>query len=157
MKYKVITLCGSTRFKDDFIRIQRKLTIAGNIVISVGVFGHAESEIITDKQKQMLDDIHKEKIKMSDAIYVGTGGMVTVKAPFIDKHKYEIIRIGKDLGVPFELTYGCYEGNEKSKRVQEKLGFKHQWVSENVPVPQMGETRTGHVNLMTREDWEAGR
>jgi len=51
---------------------------------------------------------------MSDAIYVGTGGMVTVKAPFIDRHKYEIIRIGKDLGVPFELTYGCYEGNEKS-------------------------------------------
>lgn len=70
MKYRVITLCGSTRFKDDFIRLQKELTLVGNIVISVGVFGHAESEIITDEQKEMLDDIHKEKIKMSDAIYV---------------------------------------------------------------------------------------
>jgi len=39
--YKVITLCGSTRFKDDFERINKALTLAGNIVISVGCFGHA--------------------------------------------------------------------------------------------------------------------
>lgn len=49
---------------------------------------------------------------------------------------------------------GYFDGNEKSKRVQEKLGFKFQWTTEDVPVPQMGETRKGHVNLMTREDWE---
>ncbi len=48
---------------------------------------------------------------------------------------------------------GYYDGNEKSKRVQEKLGFVHQWVSEDVPVPQMGEVRKGHANLMTREQW----
>ena len=51
---------------------------------------------------------------------------------------------------------GYYEGNHKSKRVQEKCGFKYQWKSENVDVPLMREKRTGHVNLMTREDWEAG-
>jgi hypothetical protein len=39
--YKVITLCGSTRFKDDFMREQKRLTLAGNIVISVGLFGHS--------------------------------------------------------------------------------------------------------------------
>ena len=39
-KYKVITLCGSTRFKDEFIEAQKKLTLEGNIVISVGLFGH---------------------------------------------------------------------------------------------------------------------
>lgn len=49
---------------------------------------------------------------------------------------------------------GYYDGNEKSKRVQEKLGFVYQWTSEDVPVPQLNETRRGHVNLMTREDWE---
>jgi hypothetical protein len=38
--------------------------------------------------------------------------------------------------------------------MQEKLGFKYQWTSEGVDVPAMHETRTGHVNLMTREDWE---
>ncbi|MBO4384904.1 MAG: GNAT family N-acetyltransferase [Clostridia bacterium] len=48
---------------------------------------------------------------------------------------------------------GYYDGNEKSKRVQEKLGFKYQWTTDDVPVRQMGETRKGHVNLMTKEDW----
>ena len=39
--YKVITLCGSTRFKDAFMEAQKKLTLQGNIVISVGLFGHS--------------------------------------------------------------------------------------------------------------------
>ena len=67
--YKVITLCGSTRFKDDFERVNKMLTLAGNIVISVGCFGHA-GDTFTKEQKVMLDDIHKRKIDMSDAIYV---------------------------------------------------------------------------------------
>ena len=67
--YKVITLCGSTRFKDDFERINRELTLLGNIVISVGCFGHS-GDTFTEEQKVMLDDIHKRKIDMSDAIYV---------------------------------------------------------------------------------------
>ena len=40
-KYKVITLCGSTRFKDAFMETQKCLTLEGNIVISVGLFGHS--------------------------------------------------------------------------------------------------------------------
>ena len=40
-KYKVITLCGSTRFKDAFLEAQKRLTLEGNIVISVGLFGHS--------------------------------------------------------------------------------------------------------------------
>ena len=67
--YKVITLCGSTRFKEDFERVNKMLTLAGNIVISVGCFGHA-GDTFTEEQKVMLDDIHKRKIDMSDAIYV---------------------------------------------------------------------------------------
>ena len=39
-KYKVVTLCGSTRFKEEYIEAQKRLTLAGNIVISVGLFGH---------------------------------------------------------------------------------------------------------------------
>ena len=67
--YKVITLCGSTRFKEDFERVNRELTLLGNIVISVGAFGHA-GDSFTEEQKVMLDDIHKRKIDMADAIYV---------------------------------------------------------------------------------------
>jgi hypothetical protein len=40
-KYKIITLCGSTKFKDEFIAEQKRLTLEGNIVISVGLFGHS--------------------------------------------------------------------------------------------------------------------
>lgn len=72
-KYKVITLCGSTRFKDEFLQAQKQLTLKGNIVISVGLFGHADGEfgdVITPEIKVMLDDIHKRKIDMSDEIYV---------------------------------------------------------------------------------------
>lgn len=48
---------------------------------------------------------------------------------------------------------GYYEGNIKSKRVQEKVGFKYQWKSENVDVPLMHEKRTGHVSSMTKDEW----
>ena len=70
-KYPVITLCGSTRFKDAFLEAQKRLTLAGNIVISVGLFGHSgDDEVWTEGTKEMLDDMHKRKIDMADAIYV---------------------------------------------------------------------------------------
>lgn len=49
---------------------------------------------------------------------------------------------------------GYYEGNSKSKRVQEKLGFVYHHTCENVPVPLLHEVRTGHTNIMTKEQWE---
>lgn len=74
--YKVITLCGSTRFKEDFERINKELTLQGNIVISVGCFGHS-GDSFTKEDKEMLDDIHKRKIDMADAIYViNKGGYI---------------------------------------------------------------------------------
>ena len=77
-KYKVITLCGSTRFKDAFMEVQKHLTLAGNIVISVGLFGHSgDDEVWTDGTKEMLDDMHKRKIDMADEIFViNVGGYI---------------------------------------------------------------------------------
>lgn len=84
-KYKVITLCGSTRFKDEFIEAQKRLTLEGNIVISVGLFGHAGDNEVWEnmdegtqtKTKEMLDDMHKRKIDMADEIYViNVGGYI---------------------------------------------------------------------------------
>ena len=76
--YPVITLCGSTRFKDAFIEAQKRLTLEGNIVISVGLFGHSgDNEVWTEGTKQMLDDMHKRKIDMADSIYViNVGGYI---------------------------------------------------------------------------------
>ena len=77
-KYKVVTLCGSTRFKDEFIEAQKRLTLAGNIVISVGLFGHSgDDEVWAEGTKEMLDDMHKRKIDMADEIYViNVGGYI---------------------------------------------------------------------------------
>lgn len=77
-KYPVITLCGSTRFKEEFMEMQKKLTLAGNIVISVGLFGHAgDAEVWENmdegtltRTKEMMDDMHKRKIDMADEIFV---------------------------------------------------------------------------------------
>ena len=69
--YKVITLCGSTRFKDAFMQAQKKLTLEGNIVISVGLFGHSgDAEVFTEGVEEMLDEMHKRKIDMADEIFV---------------------------------------------------------------------------------------
>lgn len=77
-KYPVITLCGSTRFKSSFYEVQKRLTLQGNIVISVGLFGHAGDEEVWEgmdedtvtETKLMLDDMHKRKIDMADGICV---------------------------------------------------------------------------------------
>ena len=77
-QYPVITLCGSTRFKEQFLEAQKRLTLDGNIVISVGLFGHSgDNEVWTEGTKEMLDDMHKRKIDMADAIYViNVGGYI---------------------------------------------------------------------------------
>ncbi|SEA13846.1 hypothetical protein SAMN02745687_01898 [Lachnospiraceae bacterium NK3A20] len=84
-KYKVVTLCGSTRFKDAFMEVQKRLTLEGNIVISVGLFGHSgDSEVWENidegtltATKAMLDDMHKRKIDMADEIFViNVGGYI---------------------------------------------------------------------------------
>ena len=77
-QYPIITLCGSTRFKEQFLEAQKRLTLAGNIVISVGLFGHSgDDEVWTEGTKEMLDDMHKRKIDMADGIYViNVGGYI---------------------------------------------------------------------------------
>ena len=66
----IITLCGSTRFKHEFQSCNSRLTLQGHIVLSVGVFAHADNIILSKGEKQMLDKIHRDKIDLSDAIYV---------------------------------------------------------------------------------------
>ena len=69
--YKIITLCGSTKFKEQYLEAQKRLTLEGNIVISVGLFGHSgDDEVWTEGTKLMLDDMHKRKIDLADEIFV---------------------------------------------------------------------------------------
>ena len=66
------------------------------------------------------------------------------------RHAFEKIGMTK-------VWAGYYEGNIKSKRVQEKSGFRYQWKSEGVDVPLMHEKRTGHVSSMTKDQWQWDR
>ena len=77
-KYKVITLCGSTRFKNEFMETQKRLTLEGNIIISVGLFGHSgDVEVWAEGTKEMLDDMHLRKIDLADEIFViNVGGYI---------------------------------------------------------------------------------
>lgn len=67
---EIVCLCGSTRFEDTFHAENRRLTLAGAIVLTVGVFGHDDAETITVDQKDRLDALHKRKIDLADRVHV---------------------------------------------------------------------------------------
>jgi hypothetical protein len=73
---KIICLCGSTRFKDAFDEANYQLTMAGNIVLSVGFMMHAtgnkhgEDVGATPQQKIELDELHKRKIDLADEVLI---------------------------------------------------------------------------------------
>lgn len=70
-EYPIVVLCGSTKFKNTFERAQKDFTLKGYIVLSVGLFGHSgDNEVWTDDNKKMLDDMHKEKIRMADEVII---------------------------------------------------------------------------------------
>lgn len=75
-------------------------------------------------------------------------GIIPEAAAEVLRHAFE------DLGMQ-KVWCAYYDGNTKSKRAQEKCGFKYQWTTEDVDVPMLHEKRTGHVNLLTAEDWKA--
>lgn len=66
----IITLCGSTRFKDEYELVAKDLALQGHTVLSVNLFAHADNIELTQEQKIRLDNAHKQKISISDAIYV---------------------------------------------------------------------------------------
>lgn len=68
----IVCLCGSTRFKREFIEANFKETMAGKIVLSVGWFGHADGDIYTptDEEKARLDELHLKKIDLADEVLV---------------------------------------------------------------------------------------
>ena len=78
MKYKVVTLCGSSRFQEDFLRLQKELTLTGNVVLSLPFFSHVDGKELFNRTstenfgflKKMLDEMHRQKIDMADEIFV---------------------------------------------------------------------------------------
>lgn len=75
-------------------------------------------------------------------------GLIPEAARELLRHAFEDLAMEK-------VWCAYYDGNAKSKRAQEKIGFQYQWTTENVDVPLLGEQRTGHINCMTKAQWEA--
>ena len=73
-------------------------------------------------------------------------GIMPEAARELLRHAFE------DLGMQ-KVWCAYYDGNEKSKRVQEKVGFRYRWTTPDVDVPLMGEKRLGHVNCISKSDW----
>jgi len=74
---KIVCLCGSTRFKQAYEEAERAWTLGGFIVLTVGLFGHADGHALTDEQKARLDELHLRKIDRADSIYVlNVGGYI---------------------------------------------------------------------------------
>jgi hypothetical protein len=80
---KIVCLCGSTRFYETWQQVTFDETCAGNIVLSVGFYPHADDKAhaahvgITPEQKIALDELHKRKIDLADEVYVlNVGGYV---------------------------------------------------------------------------------
>ena len=84
-KYNIITLCGSIKFKNEFMKIQEKFTLEGNIVFTPNFFNNIKKEEISLDTKKMLDEMHKQKIEMSDEIYV-----INCRGYIGESKKYEI-------------------------------------------------------------------
>lgn len=78
IKPKVVCLCGSTRFKEAFEKAMRDETLLGNIILTVGLFGHLEKGFdMSSETKVMLDELHKRKIDLADEILViNVGGYI---------------------------------------------------------------------------------
>ena len=96
----IITLCGSTRFYETFLEVNNKLTAKGYIVLSIGVV--KSKAVMLDKSdpelETMLDALHREKILMSDSIFVidkddYIGESTKSEIEFTEKHGKRIYRL----------------------------------------------------------------
>jgi hypothetical protein len=73
----IVTLCGSTRFRDEFELSNEKLTLEGCIVLAPGVFVHSGEISVTDEEKRDLDELHLRKIDLADrVVVVAPGGYI---------------------------------------------------------------------------------
>jgi hypothetical protein len=104
-KPNVVCLCGSTRFMDAYTIATREETLKGHIVLTVGLFGHAEGMDMNGSIKKMLDELHLRKIDMADEIFVlnvdGYVGQSTSKEIEYAKEKGKGVRFLEPLDVNY--------------------------------------------------------
>lgn len=110
----IITLCGSSRFKKEILQVAHDLTLQGNIVLSPFVFHHMEDEEMPTELLIQLENLHREKIEMSDAIFV--------------------VNVNKYIG---ESTYGEIDwAQRKKKQIYFLVPMEDEKPAEEAPVEE---------------------
>lgn len=136
--------------------VEESLNIIKNVLN-----GREAYAICLKKEKKVIGAIelklngHTDMTKKDDECELGYWlgkpfwghGFMPEAASEMLRHAFEDIGMNK-------VWCGYYEGNTKSKRVLEKIGFKYQWTTKDVDVPLMREVRTCHVNALTKEEWQ---
>lgn len=101
---EIVCLCGSTRFRDEFLAANRDLTFAGVIVVAPGVFSHADAARghagVTPEQKAALDELHLRKIDLADRVLVVNPG------GYIGESTSREIAYARAAGKPVAFTDG---------------------------------------------------
>lgn len=90
--FRIICLCGSRKFKDDFIKVEKEESLKGNIVLTLSHFSKFDNEILSVKELQTLTTVHFQKIILSDEI------IVINKDGYIGVSTKKEIEFGKSLG-----------------------------------------------------------
>jgi hypothetical protein len=74
---RIVCLCGSTKFYEEFQKVNAQETLAGNIVLSIATFALGEAEYFAglseqqgERVKKMLDDLHRRKIELADEVFI---------------------------------------------------------------------------------------
>lgn len=135
---KIVCLCGSTKFKDEFLEANKRETLAGNIVLSVGFFGHADGQQPSSSQKEALDELHKRKIDMADEVYV-----LDVNN-YIGESTHSEIEYADDLGKPIRfLSSEIYNGTMKRRHAMNRQKVIVNIRQVRKMVPQFNSMNTG--------------
>ncbi len=67
---KIITLCGSTKFKKEFREVEAILALKGNVVLSLNFFEQSDNISLTKEQFSVLEKVHQRKLDMCDEVYI---------------------------------------------------------------------------------------
>lgn len=98
-KFEVTTLCGSTKFKDEFDKQAKALSFMGHVILRPESYNHAEGTHLSDEMFQQFVEMHMQKIDMSDSIFV-----INVDG-YIGESTYNEIMHAADIGI--EIGFLC--------------------------------------------------
>lgn len=109
----IVTLCGSTKFKQQFIEANFRETMEGKIVLTVGWFSHSDGNIFypSPEEKKRLDALHFRKIELSDEIFVvNVGGYIGESTKNEIAHAVSLRKIIRWLEPPLTARKTCPHG-----------------------------------------------